>query len=235
MRNTARIIRYVHSNINLLNILFVMAIGATLVFAVLPMVRMKAVAVLPKVKAPAVYETPKPAETSPPSPLDYAVIGENNLFHPERRIPPVKKDDKPLPKPELVLYGTVVADGVVLAFIEDKKSPKTTPGRGQRQQVVKKGDVLTGFVLREIETDRIILVRGEEIMTVFLADERKRKKVGAPGTPGIASRSPGAPSPAPMSPSRAQTPLPAPAPPVMNRRPPVPPPVQAQGVRGGNR
>jgi hypothetical protein len=240
MRNTARVKRYVHKNINLLNILLVMAIAATIVFAVLPLTGMKATVRLPEVKVKAAPSGPAPMEKPPaPSPLDYAVIGENNLFHPERRIPPLKKDEKVLPKPDLVLYGTVLADDMALAFIEDRKAPKTTPGRGQRQTVIKPGEVISGFVVKEIGKDRIVLVRGEEHMTVNLSDERKRKKSeGSPGAPGSSALSrayPGASSSA--SPARAQRAAPTPAPPSVTRRPVQAPPAspQLQGGKGGGK
>jgi hypothetical protein len=242
MRNTARIIRYFYANINILNILLVLAIAATIIFAVLPLISMKTTIRLPQPKAmPAPTASATTEKPLAPSPLDYAVIGDNNLFHPERRIPPIKKDDKPLPKPDLVLYGTVFADDVVLAFVEDKKSPKTTPGRGQRQTVIRKGDVLTGFVLKEIEKDRIVLVRGEERMTVHLSDERKRKRnEGPPGAPGSSALSRAYPSYSmPGAPGQAQRAAPTPAPPSVTRRPaqptPAPTPAQPQGARGGSR
>lgn len=114
------------------------------------------------------------AATTSPSPVDYAAISNQNLFHPERRIPPEKKEAKPLPRPDVVLYGTIVSADLNLAYVEDKKAPKSTPGRGVRQVVLKKGDGLSGFVLKEIEKDRIVLVRDGEIMTVYLSDSKKR-------------------------------------------------------------
>ena len=127
-------------------------------------------------------------------PSDYTVIGELNLFHPERRIPVDKKAEE-IPKPELILYGTMVQDNVQYAFIEDKKNPKTTPGRGNRQTTIKKGDVIGGFVVSEIGTDRITLTKGDEKMTVLLTNADKRNsstasqkptQTTAPGTPAQA-------------------------------------------------
>jgi hypothetical protein len=183
-----RFVRYLNANVNLLNIVLLAAIAAVFLFAILPLFRMKVRFTPPQIKPKAVQAAPVSQEESPPlSPLDYAVIGENNLFHPERRIPPLKKDEKALPRPELVLYGTIIGDGATVAYIEDKKSPKTTPGRGARQQIVKKGDVLSGFVVREIETDKIVLVRGEETMVVHLSQEKK----GRAGGPAAGGQPPG--------------------------------------------
>jgi hypothetical protein len=163
-----------------------------------------------KVKAEAQAEAPAEKVQSP-SPVDYIMIGENNLFHPERIIPPEKKDEKALPKPELVLYGTIIGGDTRVAYIEDKKSPRTTAGRGPRQMVVKKGDVLSGFVITGIEPDRVVLVRGEETMTVHLSDESKRKGEPGKSTPGSA---PGARGPA--APAIAGRPAPTPAPPTIS-------------------
>lgn len=189
-----RVLRYLYKNVNLLNILILVAIGATVLLAVMPLFRAKVKFTLPVVKPKAV-EQPQAAEekNQTPSPLDYVMIGENNLFHPERRIPPEKKDEKQLPKPELVLYGTIIHGDTSVAYVQDKKSPRTTPGRGERQQVAKKGDVFSGFILKDIEADRIVLARGEETMVVHLSDETKKRANGE--APKGAAR-PGAATPA---------------------------------------
>ena len=52
-----------------------------------------------------------------PNPVqDYAVISEKNLFHPDRIIPVEKKGEVIIPRPEFVLYGTLIADNVVIAY-----------------------------------------------------------------------------------------------------------------------
>jgi hypothetical protein len=84
------------------------------------------------------------------SPNDYAVIGYQNLFHPDRKIPPEKKELPPLPMPEFVLFGTLLTPDLSVAYLEDKKAPVSTPGRGPRQTALKKGETLSGFTLREI-------------------------------------------------------------------------------------
>lgn len=102
-----------------------------------------------------------------PSQTDYTLIAENNIFHPERKIPPEKKAEAPpLPKPDIVLYGTLITDDVSLAYLEDLKAPRSTQGRGKRQLTLKKGDIISGFVLKDIEADKIVMSRGEERITV---------------------------------------------------------------------
>lgn len=105
----------------------------------------------------------------------HLTITENNLFHPERRIPTEKKVVQELPKPEIVLYGTMVSGDSSIAFIEDLKAQFSTQGRGKRQRAIKKGDTISGFVVKEIEQDRITLVRGEETMTVSVNDPTRKK------------------------------------------------------------
>ena len=191
-----RALRYLYRGINLLNILLLLMIVSVMVFAVFPLFRMKVNYALPVGKAK-MAEQPAPSKETiqATSPAEYVVVGENNLFHPDRRIPPEKKDEKLLPKPELVLFGTVISDGVSVAYIEDKKAPKTSPGRGKRQSVVRKGDVLGGFVLKDIETDRIILSRGEETMVVRLTEAGKQREGSTAGLPSKPSAAkPGAAS-----------------------------------------
>jgi hypothetical protein len=117
----------------------------------------------------------KPADSHIPSPADYMMIAEENLFHPERKIPAEKKEEQPLPKPEFVLYGTLITDNISLAYLEDLKAPHSTPGRGKRQTALRKGDTLSGFTLKEIETEKIVMVRGEERIELKVADSSKPK------------------------------------------------------------
>jgi len=165
-----------------------------------------------------------------PSLSDYAVITENNIFHPERKAP---KEEKYQPKPELVLYGTIVSDALSVAYIEDKKAPQTSPGRGKRQIVVKQGDTISGFVLKEIHTDRIVLMRGDETMVVYLSDMEKQRgtdttlssKSATSQPPLLPGASPGSKPVTPPKPSvpPPSSPLPTPAPAPTKQTPPPSP------------
>jgi len=176
-------------NLNLLNLILV-ACGAVLTTYVLfPLLTTKVTYKPPVVHAkPDVPEEKAPSLPSPP-PADYMVVAEQNLFHPERKIPPDAKDEKALPKPELLLYGTLITDTVRLAYLEDKKAPQSTPGRGKRQSVVKQGEVVSGFVLKQVESDRIVLTRGADEMVVLLNDPDKQRSAppAAPGKGGAAT------------------------------------------------
>ncbi len=129
----------------------------------------------PREKTTAVQSTDT-ITAAQPSPSDYLIIPEENLFHPERKIPPEKKAEQELPKPDFVLYGTIVSDDFSMVFLEDLQAPRSTPGRGRRQMALKKGDALSGFRLAEVHADRITMVRGEESMTVAVFDPRRPKE-----------------------------------------------------------
>jgi hypothetical protein len=222
-------IRYVYRNINLLNALLITVITVVIVFLLLPLFRMKVKYVLPAGKPRMVQEVESaPEKAQPPSPLDYVIIGEANLFHPERKIPPEKKEEKALPKPELVLYGTIIGDKISLAYLEDKKNQKTTPGRGKRQITAKIGDTFSGFVLKEIGTDRIALVRGEESMTVYLTEAGKQRGGGSGAAAPSGPARPGT-SGAPVAPSAFPSPRAAAPGPVSP--PVIPPGTASQGVQ----
>ncbi|MFQ3574032.1 MAG: hypothetical protein SNJ53_05310 [Thermodesulfovibrionales bacterium] len=112
-----------------------------------------------------------------PLPLnDYIVISDLNLFHPERKIPPLQPVKVELPKPELILYGTLVSADAKIAYLEDIKAPITTPGRGKRQRAMKIGEAIGGFVLKEIHPDKIVLIRGEDTMVVNVIDPKKKRQ-----------------------------------------------------------
>jgi len=240
-----RTIRYIIRSINPLNILLLIFTVAAAVVVLFPLMKMNARYSLPQVEQKAVEQTEKPQEkASNILASDYTVIGEMNLFHPERRIPVEKKGEE-IARPELILYGTMVQDNVQYAFIEDKKSPKTTPGRGNRQTTIKKGDIIGGFVVSEIRADRITLTKGDEKMTVLLADADKRKdstgaqkpiQTTAPITPAqVVPSSPFAPAPGTTGPMQQIGGFPSGTPPVAQPPGPVPQPLSRPTTPGAGR
>jgi hypothetical protein len=175
---------------------------------------------------------PLPQPLPAPAPQDFRSIADENLFHPERIIPPEKKPEAALPKPEFVLYGTLITPDLKMAYMEDKNSPVTTPGRGPRQMTLKLGETLSGYQLKEIAPDRVVMVRGEETMTVLLQEPGKSKPRGngsppaGHGTPAAAGQTGPAPTftqpgrVPPLPPGQRITPIrPAEIPPP----PPLPP------------
>src|SRR5664279_2520708 len=144
---------------------------------------------------------------------DYVVIPEKNLFHPDRIIP-VEKKEVTIPRPEFVLYGTLIADNVVIAYLSDKKAPRTTPGRGKRQVGLKIGETLSGYTLKEVLPDRVVLRRGDDTIELKVISPENRKDrdlaegVASP-IPGGGAATPGGRAAQPTMPNpRGQQPLP---------------------------
>jgi hypothetical protein len=136
-------------------------------------------------------------ELQTPSVAEYAVISEENLFHPDRKIPVEKKAEQPLPKPDFVLFGTLITGGARLAYLEDLKAPRSTAGRGKRQIALKEGDTLSGFTLKEIEADKIVMVRGDETVTIPV--NPRDRNVAAVETTAAAPQKPAQQAPAAIS------------------------------------
>ncbi|MBM4146840.1 MAG: hypothetical protein FJ240_11330 [Nitrospira sp.] len=192
-------------NINILNMLLLTVMIIFSDYSITPMLETKVNYTLPVAKQrPGAGEKQEEDITLAhlPSVLEYALIGENNLFHPERKIPVEKKEEQPLPKPEFVLYGTLITNDISLAYIEDMKAPRSSPGRGRRQTALRKGETIAGFTLKEIEHEMIVMVRGEEKMTVPIDDpshpkERKSIETKAaapqPPQPRVSTPQPAAP------------------------------------------
>jgi hypothetical protein len=147
-------------------------------------------------------------QNSPP--VDYALISDHNLFHPERKMPLEKQPETVIPKPDLFLYGTLISNDESFAFIENKKSPYSTAGRGKRQVTVKKGDNVSGYILSGIEANRIVLVKGEDTVVVMLNDKEKRRAGEASALPATARTAPG--GTAPFQPAASSFPQAAPSP-----------------------
>ena len=162
-------------NINVLNILLILVIIMSISYSLVPLLDIKVKYTLPAAKKFSEAKEEKAIQTQAPSTAEYAMIAEENLFHPERKIPVEKKEEQPLPKPEFVLYGTLITDDISLAYLEDLKAPQSTPGRGKRQTALRKGDTMSGYTLKEVEVETIVMVRGEDKMIVALNDLSRPK------------------------------------------------------------
>ncbi|MEN6615748.1 MAG: hypothetical protein ABFD12_04270 [Syntrophorhabdus sp.] len=222
-----KVLKFLIRNANLLNVILVAIILAFAAGIGLTYVRMRHAYAIPRTKeiAPAA-ESPQ-APTPAKMPSDYAMIGEENLFHPNRNIPVDKKTE--VPRPEIVLYGTLI-DRDRIAFIEDRKNPVITPGRGTRQRVVRKGEVVSGYTVTDIMNDRITLARGDDNFTVMLSQPDKRKP--ADGSGGPAPQAPMPATPGMTGPGGEPPPPTAPAsrPGVTGRRTPQAPKPPANTV-----
>jgi type II secretory pathway component PulC len=203
-------VKLILKNINVLNMLLLAA--AAILFFVFdyPLLGGQASVVQARAKETAapIQSEEKSAPGGSASYTDFISIAEKNLFHPEREMPKAEKAAEP--RPELILYGTLITDDVSIAYVEDKKSPYSTPGRPRRQTALKKGGSIGGFVLREIEPNRIVLVRGEDKLVVMLDDTEKRKGGEAASAQAYKGGA-GAFTPTSMTPALPQTPAPPPA------------------------
>jgi hypothetical protein len=205
-----RKIRYFLSNVNILNILLAGVLIAVAYFTFSPGASVRVRHRKPVIKKSA---DKKPAEAKKaaqdeknPFPTDYMIVAEQNLFHPDRKIPEQKtqKQVVVLPKPDFVLDGTLITDDLKIAFMEDKKAPVSTPGRSNRQTPLKIGNSLSGFTLMEIDKDKVVMQRGEEKMVVALESPEKSKirqtqqtATARPGSPPAISQQGAAARPAP--------------------------------------
>jgi hypothetical protein len=214
-------------NFNLLNCILITAFLVFLFGFLLPRMDSDVVYIPPIVKKKTVESNlNKSLKTQSPSPQEYRDIADQNIFHPERIIPPEKKPEDLLPKPEFVLFGTLITPDLKMAYLEDKKAPVTTPGRGQRQTALKIGESLSGFRLKEIMTDKVVMTRGEETLQVFLQEPGSSKARDT--SPGLRPPTslPGAPAPTPVIPQPGRI-----APLAPGQRPQRPlPPGQIPGI-----
>lgn len=199
-----KVLRSITRNVTLLNLLLTTALVLASIGIIYPAMSMNYRLTLPRIvpKEAALQENPA-EERSAPLPTDYAVVSEMNLFHPQRVIPIDTK--KELPKPELFLCGIIRYGKELVAFVEDKKNPTTSPGRGKRQSELRKGTVYAGYSVTDINKDSIVLQRGDQSVSVYLVDPAKRGGKNASSAPVGATR----PS-APKAPSSVSHPLPVP-------------------------
>jgi len=195
-------------SVNVLNVLLLAVIIALAAYILPPLLKVNVSYPLPAPKKVAQEKGEEPAVAQPPSAMEYAIIAEQNVFNPTRKIPAEKTDEKPLPKPEFVLYGTLITGDTGMAFIEDLKAPYTTASRGKRQRTLRVGGELSGYVLKEVSTDKVVLVRGEEKMEVRVMDSHKKTRdanTAAAGVQAPPARTPS--SPVQVNPKRTRPPL----------------------------
>jgi hypothetical protein len=172
--------RYLIKNIHVLNIALIIAIYFMAQYSFYPVAGSSDKATILPDKKLLPEEEVKPENYNSPSVSEFTMIAEQNLFHPERKILAEKISAPPVPPPEILLYGTLITDRESIAYLEDKKLPYTTPGRGKRQLAFRIGNTIGGFTLKSIEAEKIELIKGEESMIVYLIDSVKPKTREAP-------------------------------------------------------
>jgi hypothetical protein len=133
---------------------------------------------VPSIVPPKVTEQKKDeaADAVHPPAQEYALIAEHNVFHPDRIIPAEKKAELVVPRPDFILYGTLIADNVSIAYINDKKTVRTTPGRGKRQITLKTGETLSGYTLKQVLPDRVVMIHGDDRIEVKIIDPSSKKE-----------------------------------------------------------
>lgn len=209
--------QYLIRNVNVLNLILLAVAAFAFIYVLNPILQESTAVSIPSAREenapPAV--SARNVAVSQLTTADYTVIGDKNLFHPDRVIPPEKKAEtaKEKAKPELVLHGTMITDQVKLAYIEDKKAPATSPGRGARQITLKEGDLIGGYKLTEITDKMIVLTNGGEQMALYLDELKERKTQTTMTVKPVGATQP-------MSPQTAQT--------SMRPLTPVPPSASAQ-------
>jgi hypothetical protein len=161
-------------NINLLNVLLIIAILILVNYTILPLLDMSVRFTLPSGQEPVHQADETPVEIVIPSLTDYTMIADENLFHPDRRIPTETAEEQSLPQPEFVLLGTVITDDTQLAYLENLKEPYSTAGRGKRQKSLRIGDMLSSYTLSEIYPEKVVMVRGTDKIVVNLDDNKTR-------------------------------------------------------------
>lgn len=169
-----RILRNLLNNFNLLNIVLITGIILMLYYLLFPALKTEIKFTLPAAKESHVEAIKPPSAVASPSLIDYAVIAENNLFHPQRRIPAEKTAAEALPKPEFVLYG-IMSGPPAVVFIEDLRAPISTTGRGKRQRRLQVGDTMSGYTLVEIGKDKIVMARDDDRIEVKATDLKQSK------------------------------------------------------------
>ncbi|MCX7914053.1 MAG: hypothetical protein N2511_05660 [Thermodesulfovibrionales bacterium] len=168
------LLKYIMKNFTILNIFLMIIVSILAYLVIVPLLDMNIEVTIPLSKKTEIENPPAVSKMQMPMLSDFILIAEQNLFHPERKIPE-KKDEKQLIKPEFVLYGTLITDTISIAYMEDLKTPYNTAGRGKRQKALQKGAMYSGFILSEIYHDKVIMVRGEERIEVRISDHQSKK------------------------------------------------------------
>ena len=172
-----KIVSYALKNMNVLNLILFAATAGIFITLVYPLLETDVKVDIPRIQT----ESAKKAEAkiiaaeNPPTTLDYIIVTEKNLFHPQRRMPLSKAEEEMVTRPEIVFYGAIISGEKKIAYIEDKKNPYSTPGRGKRQKPVVEGTLIGGYTLKEINPETIVLVRGNDRMVVNLRDQKDRQ------------------------------------------------------------
>jgi hypothetical protein len=179
--------------------------------------------------------SPSLAKSEPVDRKNYKSISEKNPFSPDRKEFPIPlgpggpggpgDGKKPLARPNITLYGIVLADEFSSAVINN---PARRPEKGERDTIsVKIGDRVGEYRVANILGDRINLEGEGDSFDVLLYDPAKPKSrpMVTPPPPPAARPSPTPATPArPFTPPSAGVSRPSPSPPAGIGQAPLPPP-----------
>ena len=172
--------QYLIRSVNVMNLILLAVAAALFIYVLNPILQESTAVAIPSARGESAPRAvlAKDVEGSQLTSADYAVIGDKNLFHPDRVIPPEKKKaeaEKEKAKPELALHGTMITEQMKLAYIRDKKVPSSSQGRGARQITLKEGDQIAGYKLTQVTDKMIVLTNGGEQVTLYLDELKERK------------------------------------------------------------
>ncbi len=181
-----------------------------------------------KSEAPALARGAAAAGAAPES---LQIVSEKNIFTPDRKEFPTQaaaaEQAKPVVRPQVVLYGVMIAD-------EHQTASIANPGRplfkGEREtKTVKVGERIGEYSIAKILPDRITLEASGDSFEVLLFDPKtpkKRTEVRTAAKPPEPAPRPGGGPPAATAPASGPSspPGPAPAAAKMETAPPQPVP-----------
>jgi hypothetical protein len=134
-------------------------------------------------------------------------ISQNNIFHPDRKEFPVLgsvtgEQAKPVIRPQIVLYGVMIADDYQTASIANPGRPMH---KGEREvKTLKLGDRVGDYKITKILSDRITVEAPGDSFDVLLYDPKapkKRIEIKTPSRPAEVTESqvpkPATPTPVP--------------------------------------
>ena len=169
-----KLIKVIQHSMTIMNLLLLTAVFVLFFVFAYPLIKKEVKVVIPNPKVMRAQDEKKQHQNDIAY-SDYFPIIDKNMFHPERVPPAEKKEEKRIIRPEIILHGTLIIGERKIAYIEDKKNPYSTPGRGKRQVALAPGSSIGSYTLKEINPESIILVYGEDKMIVNLRDQKDRK------------------------------------------------------------
>ena len=174
-----------------------------------------------------------------PAPREaFNAIAEKNVFNPDRKefsTMEAAAMAKPVTRPQISLYGVVIAEDYQFASIINPGRPLH---KGEREtKTIKVGDMVGEYKLTKIMSDRIVMEAGEDSFEVLLFDPRTPKKRVEVRTPTqqttVTSTVPGGAQPGPPVVGASAPPAMTPTPPAARPVTPQPMPRTPGAVPGG--